>query len=105
MLGYTIGYRRVSSEDQNELRQLEGIEVKKMFTDKLSGKDANRPELRAALEFCREGDTLVVHSMDRLARNLGALRNVVLGLTARGVKVQFIKEALVFTGEDSAMSV
>jgi len=75
-----------------------------MFEDKASGKDTARPQLRAALEFCREGDTLVVHSMDRLARNLSDLRLLVKELTGRGVAVQFIKESLTFTGEDSPMA-
>jgi len=102
--GQVIGYRRVSSVDQNEARQLENVEVDKVFTDKASGKDTNRPQLQRALEYLREGDTLLVHSMDRLARNLDDLRSTVTGLTGRGVKVQFIKESLIFTGEDSALS-
>jgi DNA invertase Pin-like site-specific DNA recombinase len=74
------------------------------FTDKLSGKDANRPELRRMLEFVREDDQVIIHSMDRLARNLDDLRKIVKDLTGRGVKVQFLKENLIFTGEDSPMS-
>ncbi|MBW4026337.1 MAG: recombinase family protein [Acidobacteria bacterium] len=104
MTGHRIGYVRVSSEEQNEARQIEGLAANKVFTDKASGKDTNRPALKAALEFCREGDTLVCHSMDRLARNLDDLRKTVLGLVGRGVHVQFVKEGLLFTGEDSAMS-
>jgi DNA invertase Pin-like site-specific DNA recombinase len=94
----------VSSVDQHEGRQLDGLTLDRSFTDKLSGKDTKRPQLTAAMEFLRDGDTLVVHSMDRLARNLDDLRGIVLKLTKRGVKVQFIKESLTFTGEDSAMS-
>jgi DNA invertase Pin-like site-specific DNA recombinase len=56
------------------------------------------------LDYLREGDVLVVHSMDRLARNLDDLRKIVLGLTARGVIVEFEKEHLTFTSEDNAMS-
>ena len=63
-----------------------------------------RPQLQAALDFLRVGDTLVVHSMDRLARNLDDLRRIVRGLTDKGVKVQFVKESLTFTGEDSPMA-
>ena len=99
-----IGYVRVSSVDQNTDRQLEGQELDKVFTDKASGKDTNRPQLKAALDYIRDGDVLVVHSMDRLARNLDDLRRMVLELTRKGVHVQFIKENLTFTGEDSAMS-
>ncbi len=70
MHGQRIGYVRVSSFDQNPERQLERVPVDKLFTDKASGKDARRPELERLLAFVREGDTVVVHSMDRLARNL-----------------------------------
>jgi DNA invertase Pin-like site-specific DNA recombinase len=92
--GLRIGYTRVSSADQNSERQLEGLTLDRTFADKASGKDTQRPALEAALGFVREGDTLVVHSMDRLARNLGDLRRIVLMLTKRGVKVQFLKESL-----------
>jgi DNA invertase Pin-like site-specific DNA recombinase len=100
----TVGYRRVSTLDQNTGRQLEGVKLDKVFTDKASGKDTARPQLQAALEYLREDDVLVVHSMDRLARNLDDLRRIVLDLTKKGVHVQFIKENLTFTGEDSPMS-
>jgi DNA invertase Pin-like site-specific DNA recombinase len=99
-----VGYIRVSSIDQNTDRQLEGQEVDKVFTDKASGKDTNRPQLKAALDYIREGDVLVVHSMDRLARNLDDLRRMVLELTKKGVHVEFVKENMTFTGEDSPMS-
>jgi DNA invertase Pin-like site-specific DNA recombinase len=99
-----VGYIRVSSLDQNTERQLEGVDLDNVFTDKASGKDTARPQLQAALEYLREGDLLLVHSMDRLARNLDDLRRIVLDLTRRGVHVQFIKENLTFTGEDSPMS-
>jgi len=102
--GQQIGYTRVSSADQNNARQLEGIILDKVFADKASGKDTNRSQLEAALAFAREGDTLVVHSMDRLARNIDDLRRIVLTLTKSGVKVQFVKENLIFTGEDSPMA-
>ena len=87
-----------------KIRQLGGRELDKVFTDRASGKDANRPQLEALLGFVREGDTLYCHSMDRLARNLDDLRKLVLGLTQRGVQVCFVKESLTFTGEDSPMS-
>jgi DNA invertase Pin-like site-specific DNA recombinase len=99
-----VGYIRVSSVDQNTDRQLEGQELDKVFTDKASGNDTKRPQLQAALDYIREGDVLVVHSMDRLARNLDDLRRMVLDLTGKGVHVQFIKDSLTFTGEDSPMS-
>lgn len=100
-----VGYKRVSSIDQNTDRQLEGVELDKLFVDKVSGKDTNRPELKAALNYCdREGDVFVVHSMDRLARNLEDLRRIVRELTSNGVTVKFVKESLTFTGNDSPMN-
>ena len=102
--GKRIGYIRVSSVDQNTLRQLDGVEVEKTFTDKASGKNTARPQLQAAREYLRDGDVLVVHSMDRLARNLTDLRSLVKELNHRGVAVEFVKESLSFTGEDSPMA-
>jgi DNA invertase Pin-like site-specific DNA recombinase len=105
MNGQKIGYKRVSTIDQNTARQLDGVPLDKLFEDKASGKDTNRPELQAALSYCREGDTLVVHSMDRLARSLVDLRGLVTELTGRGVAVEFAKENLRFNGDDSPISV
>jgi DNA invertase Pin-like site-specific DNA recombinase len=102
--GHRIGYIRVSSFDQNPERQLEQVKVSKVFTDKASGKDTERPALDELLAFVREGDTVVVHSMDRLARNLDDLRRLVQQLTKRGVRIEFVKECLTFTGEDSPMA-
>ena len=102
--GKRVGYIRVSSVDQSELRQLDGVSLDKRFTDKASGKDTKRPQLQAALEYLRDGDVLAVHSMDRLARNLDDLRKIVLDLTERGVVVEFEKEKLTFTSEANAMS-
>lgn len=104
MSGKRIGYVRVSSFDQNPERQLEGIQVDRIFTDKASGKDTQRPQLDMLLDFVREDDTVVVHSMDRLARNLDNLRRLVQELTGRGIRVKFVKEGLTFTGEDSPMA-
>jgi DNA invertase Pin-like site-specific DNA recombinase len=104
MQGQRIGYVRVSSFDQNPDRQLEDVPVDKTFTDKASGKDTQRPQLDALLGFVREGDTVLVHSMDRLARNLDDLRRLVQTLTKRGVRVEFVKEHLTFTGEDSPLA-
>ena len=104
MHGQRIGYIRVSTLDQNPDRQLEGAQVSKAFIDKASGKDTQRPQLDALLSYVRDGDTLVVHSMDRLARNLDDLRRLVQQLTGRGVRIEFVKEGLTFTGEDSPMA-
>ena len=102
--GLQVGYLRVSALDQKEVRQLDGLELDKRFTDKVSGKDRNRPQLEQMIEFVREGDTVFCHSMDRLARNLDDLRLLVKKLTGKGVKVCFVKENLTFTGEDSPMA-
>lgn len=102
--GQRIGYVRVSSFDQNAQRQLEHLEVDRVFTDKASGKDTQRPQLQALFEYAREGDMIVVHSMDRLARNVDDLRRIVQTQNKRGVSVQFIKENLTFTGEDLPMA-
>lgn len=104
MSGQRIGYIRVSTLDQNPERQLEQVQVDRLFTDKLSGKDIKRPQLESLLSFVREGDTVVVHSMDRLARNLDDLRRLVQDMTRRGVRIEFLKENLTFTGEDSPMA-
>lgn len=104
MHGQRIGYIRVSSFDQNPERQLDHVQVDKQFIDKASGKDTLRPQLDALLSFAREGDTVVVHSMDRLARNLDDLRRLVHQLTRRGIRIEFVKECLTFTGEDSPMA-
>ena len=104
MHGQHIGYVRVSTFDQHPDRQLEHVHVDRLFTDKASGKDTRRPALDALLSFVRDGDTVVVHSMDRLARNLDDLRRLVQTLTRRGVRITFVKEHLTFTGEDSPMA-
>ena len=104
MSGQRVAYIRVSSLDQNVGRHLDGVAVDRTFTDTASGKDVTRPQLAAMPGFVREGDTVIVHSMDRLARNLEDLRRIVRELTTRGVAVQFAKEQLIFTGEDTAMA-
>ncbi len=102
--GQMVGYIRVSTLDQNTERQLDGFKLDRIFTDKASGKDTKRPQLQAALNHLREGDRLIVHSLDRLARNLVDLKNIVSNLTGRGVVVEFVKEHLTFSSEDNAMS-
>ncbi|MDL2210474.1 recombinase family protein [Desulfovibrio sp. OttesenSCG-928-O18] len=103
-MGSQIGYIRVSTLDQNTERQLDGMALDKVFEDKASGKDIKRPQLAACLEYLREGDTLVVHSIDRLARNLEDLQRLVRELTGKGVSVRFLKESLTFeAGEANPM--
>jgi DNA invertase Pin-like site-specific DNA recombinase len=104
MIGQRIGYVRVSTYDQNPERQLENVDLDRTFVDKASGKDTKRPQLEALMSFARTGDTVIVHSMDRLARNLDDLRHIVQTMTRRGIRIEFIKEHLTFTGEDSPMA-
>jgi len=96
MKGQNVGYIRVSSTSQNTERQLIDVALDRVFTDKASGKDANRPELTNCLEHLREGDVLHVHSIDRLARNLKDLQTIIENLTRKGVTVKFYKEHLTF---------
>ncbi|WP_297397045.1 recombinase family protein [Acidiferrobacter sp.] len=105
MQGQRIRYVRVSTFEQNPRRQLEHVQADRTFTDMASGKDARRPQLEALLAFAREGDTVVVHSMDvRLARNLDDLRRIVQELVRRRVRIEFVKEHRTFTGADSPMA-
>lgn len=93
--GQVVGYVRVSSADQHTDRQDLGP-VDRTFEDRLSGKDRNRPALEELLAYVRDGDTVRVHSMDRLARSLGDLVALVTELNSSGVTVEFAKEQLVF---------
>ncbi len=104
-MGAIVGYRRVSSIEQNFDRQLEGLKLDEIFEDKASGKDTKRPALQECLRFLRKGDILVVHSIDRLARNLGDLERMVSELNDKGVAVKFEKENLTFSGDDNPMNV
>jgi len=99
-----VGYIRVSSVGQKTDRQLDGVFLDKIFEDKITGASLKRPALMACLEYIREGDTLHIHSMDRLARNLADLQTIVEDLTGRDIVVKFHKEGLEFTGQDSPMS-
>lgn len=94
-----IGYRRVSTVDQNLDRQELG-EVDKLFEEKLSGKSAtNRPALLAMIDYSREGDHVVVHSIDRLARDLRDLQNIIQTLNDKGVSIRFNSENLTFSAD------
>lgn len=104
MTGKRLGYVRVSTADQNPDRQIEAIKADRFFIDKCSGGSIDRPQLEALLDFAREDDVVLVHSMDRLARNLPDLLAIVDRLTKAKVRIEFIKENLVFTGDDSPMS-
>lgn len=104
MKGIRVGYIRVSAVDQNTDRQLVGIELDKKFVEKASGGSMNRPQLQQMLSFLREGDSLYVHSQDRLARNLNDLRQIVQNLVQRGIVVHFVKDNLMFDGKENATS-
>ena len=98
-----VAYIRVSTVEQNLVRQLNGLEFDKTFEDKCSGKDIKRPGLEAMLEYIREGDEIHVHDISRLARNLKNLLSLIEELTDRGVTIVFHKESLTFTGEANPM--
>lgn len=105
--GQIVGYIRVSTNEQNTGRQtaqLKGQNLDVTFTDHSSGKSMERPELEKMLAHVRAGDTIIVPSMDRLARNVRDLRTLVDGLTDRGVVVKFLKENLTFTGEANSVA-
>ena len=93
-----VAYIRVSTVDQNTDRQLAdtGIKFDKIFEDKASGGSTDRPKLKACLEYLRDGDTLHVHSIDRLARSLQDLQGLIDTLLTKGVTVTFHKENLTF---------
>ena len=86
-----IGYIRVSTVEQNTARQLADLDLDKIFEDRCSGKDTIHPKLAELLEWVRDGDTIHVHSIDRLARNLKDLQNLVEDITARNVTLRFHK--------------
>jgi len=104
MSGQVVAYRRVSTVDQSTLRQLDGETYDVLFEDKASGKNIQRPELTRMVAHVRKGDTVLVHSMDRLARNVDDLRRVVAELTKKGISVRFVKESLTFTGDSNPIA-
>ena len=92
-----VGYARVSTEEQNEARQIKAFEergIRKVFVDKQSGKDTNRPQLKAMIEYVREGDVVVVESYSRLSRSTADLLNLVDQLKAKGVMFISLKEKI-----------
>ena len=103
-MGKNVGYVRVSSAGQKTARQLDGVELAKVFTDRCSGGQAERPALAELLDWVREDDVVHVHSMDRLARNLQDLRQLVASINHKGAAVKFHKEGLEFSGDESPMS-
>lgn len=102
-----VAYKRVSTVDQKTDRQLAETKIKfdKVFEDKISGKNTDRPQLQAMIEYVREGDEIYIHSLDRLARNNTDLQNLVNGLTSKGVTLHFVKEKLDFSKDKKQSSV
>ena len=103
MKGQKVGYVRVSSVEQNTGRQLEGIEVDRIFVDRASGKNTDRQKFQEMLNYVREGDRVIVHSMDRFARSLKDLVTEVDKLVKRGIAIQFVKENITFTAQSTPM--
>jgi DNA invertase Pin-like site-specific DNA recombinase len=99
-----VGYIRVSSQGQNTARQLAGIKLDMEFVEKVTGSSLDREKLKECIAYVRKGDTLVIDSIDRLARNLRDLQDILTQLTDKGVTVKFIKENLIFTGNDDPIS-
>ncbi len=99
-----VGYIRVSSQGQNSARQLAGIKLDKEFVEIMSGSTKNREKLIECIDYIRDGDILVVDSIDRLARNLRDLQDILHELFKKGVSVKFIKENLTFTGKDDPIA-
>ena len=92
-----VAYVRVSTVEQNEARQLESLskcEIDRWFTEKVSGKDMNRPQLQAMLEYVREDDTVFVHDFSRLARSTRDLLNIVELLNKKNVHLVSLKESI-----------
>lgn len=92
-----LAYVRVSSTDQNEARQLEALKkygIDKWYTEKVSAKDTNRPQLQAMLDYAREGDTIYIHDFSRLARSTADLLKIVDQLTAKRVNLVSNKESI-----------
>jgi len=96
--GQVLGYRRISAEGQRHDRQLDGVDVDRMFEDTISGSKRARPGLDAMLGHIRAGDTVVAHSIDRVARSVVDLHEIVGAITASGATVRFVTEGLVFDG-------
>lgn len=97
-----IGYIRVSSIDQNIDRQLDGVALDRIFTDKMTGATKDRPQLKAMLDYVRYGDTVIVHSLDRLARNFDDLLNIIKELGTKGVTFKSLQENITINGTNTS---
>lgn len=104
MSNQLIGYIRVSTREQSTGRQSDGmasLKLDKIFTEKASGKSKDRPELRLCMDYAREGDTVYIYSMDRLARSLSDLQAIITELVAKGISIHFIKESRTYSRDSS----
>jgi len=104
MSGKRICYKRVSSKDQNPVSQLTGMIFDEEFIEYASGKDIERPVLQNMLHFIRKDDELYIHRIDRLARNIRDLLDLIKKITSKQVKVYFVSENLVFDGSESPIA-
>lgn len=100
--GQSVGYVRVSSADQNTDRQLDGIELDRVFVEKITGSAQDRPELLRMMEYVRYGDTVYVHSLDRLARNFDDLLDIIKRLNKKGVIFRSVQENLTLDGASNS---
>ena len=99
-MSYTLAYKRVSSVDQNTARQLDGLSFDKEFVDHCSGKDTERPQLKQMVSEMRSGDTILVHEISRLARNLTDLLQLIENINGAGVKLKFVKDNITYDSND-----
>mgnify|MGYP001513476276 FL=1 len=95
-----FNYIRVSTVEQNTERQLRDVVCDRVYEEKVSGKDTNRPQLQAMLSNIRSGDIINIHEMSRLARNTRDLLNLVEDITSKGATIIFHKENLTFKGDE-----
>lgn len=99
-----IGYVRVSSVQQNNERQLDGIQLDRVFTEAASGKNAEREQLKAMIAYVREGDVIHCHELSRLGRSVKDTLNIIDEIKAKGASVVFHKEGITAGAEETAAS-
>lgn len=98
-----IGYIRVSSHTQNDARQLDGVKLKKVYREAASGKNTDRKELQALLDYIREGDSVAVHELSRIGRNLADINSIIETIINKGASILFVKENLEFKKDSNDM--
>lgn len=103
-IGAYVGYKRVSSVDQSTDRQLEGLQLDRVFEEKISAKAIDRPVFNECLDYLRSGDCLVIHSLDRVCRSgAGDAVALVTELTNKGIGIEFVKEGMRFDADMTAV--